>query len=174
MNNKDTLAQKQSLPAKMLLALLFPNCSIVYEKDIQLIDEDLNIHLIDNNSFDNFKAILIDIFNLNSNEESIKDYNPGGQMAAKIAEKLKKGQAKKAALNNNKNKKVSLLSRYISILSVGLQKDKNELLNYTVWQLFDEFKRYQSKVENDFYYEAKRAGAKNIKEVDPWMRDLYS
>ena len=83
------------------------------------------------------------------------------------------GRQKVAKMKGNGERKMSSISRYISILSVGLQKDKNDLLNYTLWQLTDEFNRYQSKVENDFYYQAKVAGATGLKDVDPWMRDLY-
>ena len=66
-------------------------------------------------------------------------------VAKKIADKLKKGRQKAAA---DKNQKVAIMSRYISILAVGLQKDMNSFMRYTVYQLFDEFKRYELKRYN--------------------------
>jgi hypothetical protein len=57
-----------------------------------------------------------------------------------LAEKFKERQKKLAELkkdNKNEGQNVSILSRYISILSVGEQKDINSFMNYTVYQLFD-------------------------------------
>jgi hypothetical protein len=39
----------------------------------------------------------------------------------------------------SEGQKVTILSRYISILAVGENKNINDLLNYSVYQLFDEF-----------------------------------
>jgi len=41
--------------------------------------------------------------------------------------------------SRDQGQNVTILSRYISILAVGEQKDINLLLEYTVFQLFDEF-----------------------------------
>ena len=69
-------------------------------------------------------------------------------------------------------KKISILSRYISILAVGLQKDLNSLMHYTIYQLYDEFQRFQLKVQWDAYVQARMAGAKDLEEVDNWMINL--
>jgi hypothetical protein len=61
---------------------------------------------------------------------------------------------------------------YISILAIGLQKDKNVLLQYTVYQLFEEFHRFRMKESFDIYIQAKMAGAKDLEEVDNWMNDF--
>jgi len=73
-----------------------------------------------------------------------------------------------------KEKSVSILSQYISILSVGEKKDMNELLQYTVYQLFDEFRRFKLKEEYDLYVKAKMAGAKDLEEIENWMSDIHS
>jgi len=57
---------------------------------------------------------------------------------------------------------------------VGLNKDKNELSNYTVYQLMDEFERFQRYQSFDIYIKAKMAGAQDLEEVDNWMGDLHS
>jgi hypothetical protein len=80
-------------------------------------------------------------------------------------------------MKRNKDKNVeesSIYGKYISILSVGLQKDKNELSNYTVYQIRDEFQRYIMKENYDIYIDAKLAGAKDLEEVDNWMDDIHS
>lgn len=44
---------------------------------------------------------------------------------------------------------MSILSRYISILAVGERKDINDLMNYTIYQLMDEFNRFELKMRYD-------------------------
>jgi hypothetical protein len=50
----------------------------------------------------------------------------------------------------------------------------NELLQYTVYQLFDEFRRFKMKEEYDIYVQAKMAGAKDLDEIENWMSDIHS
>ena len=47
-------------------------------------------------------------------------------------------------------------------------------MEYTVYQLYDEFGRYELKMSNDFYFQAKLAGAEGLTEVDNWMKDIHS
>ena len=46
-------------------------------------------------------------------------------------------------------------------------------MHYTVFQLKDEFKRYQMKQSFDMHVQAKMAGAKDLDEVDNWMDDIH-
>jgi predicted alpha/beta-fold hydrolase len=62
----------------------------------------------------------------------------------------------------------------VSILSVGLMKDKNELMQYTVYQITDEMERFRMKQEFDMYVQAKMAGAKDMEEVKNWMDNIHS
>ena len=127
-------------------------------------------------NFDLFKEYVQEILcsNILKGKKGESDYNPEGALASKIAEKLKKAKMLKAKKNGDDKKSLSLLSRYVSILSVGMKKDKNQILDYTVFQLFDEFKRFELKVNYDVYLQAKMAGAKDLKEVDDWMKDIHS
>jgi hypothetical protein len=96
--------------------------------------------------------------------------------AQMIVDKIKKGRTKLAQqqAEQHRGQKISILQRYISILSVGEQKDMNSLLEYSVYQLFDEFNRFSLKEQSDFYLEAKMAGAKDLQEVDNWMKDIHT
>ena len=67
--------------------------------------------------------------------------------------------------------KINILSRYISILAVGEQKSINELSNYTIYQLYDEFERYQLKLSYDMYIKQLLAGAKDPEKPQDWMKD---
>ena len=99
-------------------------------------------------------------------------YNPGGPRAAELAAKFYKAR-QKISQDRAQDIKISVLSRYVSILAVGLQKDVNSLLNYTVYQIYDEFERFTLKQAFDIHLQAQMAGAKNLKEVDEWMKDIH-
>ena len=86
-----------------------------------------------------------------------------------LEEKLAKIKAQQQG-----GQKITILQRYISILAVGEQKDINALMQYNVYQLFDEFTRFSLREQSDFYLEAKMAGAKDLQEVDNWMKDIHS
>lgn len=164
-NSSDKARHKTD--AIMVLALLFPEYKIKIERDKILLQLENFSSSINENNFNDFKSILNQIFCLGSDAEG-SNYNPADDLAAKIAEKLRKGREKRAEANGETTK-VSIFSKYISILSVGLQKDKNELLNYTVYQLRDEFDRFIAKQNYDIYIQAKLAGAKDLEEVQNWM-----
>ena len=155
----------------MVLALIFPLYSIRILRDsIELSREGEEAHYINNKNFEIFKNIVNNMFSFKKDETL--DFNPSGDMAKRIAEKLKKRHKKLS--ENQPEKKIDIISRYVSILAVGQKKDMNSLLNYTVYQLFDEFKRNELKVGYDIYLQAKMAGAKDLKEVDDWMQDIHS
>ena len=106
-------------------------------------------------------------------EDSNDDYNPSGAMAKQIAEKLKK-RRQRLSQTKEGEKKISILEKYVSILTVGEQKDMNSILNYTVYQLFDELKRYQLKLAWDINLKARMAGAQDLKDAEDWMKDFHS
>ena len=147
----------------MVLALMFPDYTVTLETDCIKLCRENEEHRIDNTNFERFKQIIGKAFSYDS-EENKSDFNPSGDLASKIADKLKKRHNKLA--ENKPEKKVDILSRYISILTVGQQKDINDMLNYTVYQLFDEFKRFELKTSHDMYVQAKMAGAQDLKEVE--------
>lgn len=162
--------------AFLVLSLLFPLYTIEVRSDAIVLKKDNEEKKIDKTNFSNFKKIISTIFNLDLGKNSAESgYNPAGDMAKKIAEKFKKRHEKLLELAKTSpkgDKKISILSRYASILAVGLQKDLNSLMNYTVCQLYDEFQRFQLKVQWDAYLQARMAGAKDLEEVDNWMIDL--
>ena len=170
-SSKEVVKYKNSV--FMLLTLLFPNYAIKFtDTEILLANKD-NSTRINKENFDIFKDILNSMFLLNDEEMSGSKYNPADARAQKIADKLKKSKEKIAQSKGEQESKVAIFSRYISILSVGLSKDKNQLMNYTVFQLKDEFLRFQKKQAFDAYVQAKIAGAENLEEVDNWMENIH-
>ena len=162
--------------AMRVLELMFPLYNVSVRDNIIVLQYGQAEMSINNKNFTQFKQILSDIFCLKTGLASSQDeYNVQGEMAQRIADKLKARHRKLAELKAERNKGTetfSILSRYASILAVGEGKTIHSLMQYTVYQLFDEFQRYQLKVQWDAYVQAKMAGAQNLDEVDNWMIDL--
>ena len=171
MNSAESVKHKTD--AMMVLTLLFPKAEIKIDRDKILLQLENFESSINEYNFDDFQDIIRQMFCFNKLGGEDK-YNPADGLATAVANKLKAGQQKRAEAKNKKNEKINLFSHYVSILCVGLQKDMNELMQYTVYQLFDEFDRYQRKVEFDAYIQARMAGAKDIEEVKNWMDDTHS
>ena len=146
MREKNPSVQINKTCALMVLSLLFPTYQIrIDEKNMRIIFKQNELELfLDKNNYDIFVKILNEILCLGGSEST--DYNPSGTLARQIADKLRDRQAKLANAKKNDNQKIAILSRYVSILAVGENKDMNALLNYTIYQLFDEFQRYQMKI----------------------------
>jgi hypothetical protein len=172
MNSKEKIDYRDS--AKLVLILLFPDYEIVFTNDILLLQNGVIVGRIDKFNFDKFKEIIIQMFKLNESGDGSEAYNPADALAAKIAEKFKKRQQKLADLRNDSGDGAfAIFERYISILTVGEQKDRNSLMELTVPQLKDEFQRYKLKLEFDIHMKYKLAGAQNLDSVEDWMKELH-
>lgn len=165
-----------------LLELIFPTYNIRFTpssfifipKDIQ--GEKIEPCIIDKNNFDEFAQIIYEMFGLAAllNEDAAQDYNPAGDRARALVEKFQKKREYLAQLRKERGEDTSMSSvfgRYINILAVGEHKDKNELSKYSVYQLIEEFKRFQLKEAFDYTLQAKMAGATKIKDAKDWMQD---
>lgn len=173
-SDKESKLQENVNNLKSLLLLIFPDYEIIYTIDaIVFIKEDISTAITKNN-FKALKEIIVEMFNLKFTTGDQKDdYNPAGNLAKQIADKLKKRHQKLSELKGD-SEKISILSRYVSILSVGERKDLNSLMNYTVYQLFDEFQRYTLKETSDMTFKLRMVGAKDVKDAEDWMKDLHN
>ena len=164
--------------AFMVLDLLFPKYKLSFTQErisFHLDNVERDGYLCEDN-FAAFKEILKEMFCSNKTSQSEMQYNPKGKLAEKIAEKLRNRTKKLAAQKSQSSKKkVAIFSRYISILAVGEQKDINSFMNYTVYQLFDEFERYELKTRYDVFLQARMAGAsgKDLEQPVDWMSDIH-
>ena len=161
--------------AKQVLALIFAYYTVEYSlHEIEFRNPNTYelCGYLNTINFLAFKEILVSMFCL-SKAQAQSNYNVQGDLAKKIAEKLKQRQQQLAELSPASTK-TSIFSRYISILTVGEHKDMNSFMRYTVYQLFDEFQRFELKVGYDIYFQARIAGAKDIKEPEDWMKELHT
>ena len=139
-------------------------------------EEGIERHIIDKENFESFRNIVSKMFCLEQVQSNVGKYNPGGAQAQALVKKFQQRARRLAKLRNKGKQKssISVLLNYVSILAVGLHKDINELMQYTVYQLFDEFRRFKMKENSDLYIQLKIAGAKNLDDVENWMSDIHS
>lgn len=127
----------------MVLTLIFPDYKIDFlPLSIRLL-KDGESFFIDENNFDSFKDIIQKMFCLRT-ERNTK-YNPGGPQATALVKKFQERARKLAKLKGEDEDQINIFSQYISILAVGEQKTMNQLLQYTVYQLQNEIRRYRRK-----------------------------
>lgn len=178
--DKNIAIVKNKTCMEMILSLLFPDFKVNFlPMSILLtrkVEDKVQQHLIDKNNFSKFKTIIQEIFCLTQVSDTSSKYNPGGPQAKALVQKFKKRQQKLAELRRQENGKntISILSQYASILSIGCKKSINEILQYTIYQLFDAFQRFRLKDNFDIYIQAKMAGAKDLNEIQNWMKDIHS
>lgn len=166
-------AQQLKISILTLLTLLFPKHSIELEdRFILLSSQQGEISIVDENSFDLLQDIVRKILCLEGNSD--EEFNPVGDKAREIAEKIKRGRAKVAALKGeDSEQEISILSRYVSGLSIGTNSlDINKILDLTLYQLFDQLERYGLYTAYDLGIKAKMAGAKDVEDVD-WLKNIH-
>ena len=172
-NNKtDTQAKASVVAMEMILSLIFPQYSILKMPTLLVLQKEQDgkkqQHIINNDNYEQFKKIIKEMFCLNTLSGS--DYNPANKLAEQIANKLR-DRHKKLSKKSDGNKSIEILSRYISILTLGVGHTIPELMEYTVFQLFDQFHRFERKLSYDSWYQAKLAGAQDLQDVDSWLSE---
>lgn len=169
-------SQKKSNLSTLLL-LLFPQCASTFlPSSIILTSEGTTPVIIDENNFEILQEYVRQVLCLDSlfGHDNIT-YNPANEAARKIAEKIMKGRQKVAQLKSENGGNESVLTRYLSVLTVGISgMTLEDCLNLTLFQLFDLMERYSAFIEWDLDTKVRLAGGKPDKTVDSWMRDLHS
>lgn len=160
----------------MLLTLLFPDyIPVITRNSIILTKQGENQPLlIDDNNFDIFQSVLKEILCVNSLFQGNNViYNPANDRAKEIAEKLMRGRRKVAEIKSKGNNE-SVLTRYISILTIGSNTmSLEDCLNLNMFQIFDLMERYNAFIEWDVDLRVRLAGGKPDKPVESWMRDIH-
>lgn len=165
---------EQKNDVTLLLSLLFPANQIKYtNSEIVLLNDKAGVTRINNLNYEVFRDILSSMFCLNEIFEGEQNYNPVGRRAEKIAAKLQAAKQRKAKKAGEETTKVAIYSQYVSILAVGESKSINDLMEYTIFQIMDEFKRFQKKEAYDMNIKARLAGATDLDEVDNWMENIH-
>lgn len=160
----------------MLLTLLFPDYIPVITRNSIILTKqgEKQPLLIDDNNFDIFQSVLKEILCVNSLFQGNNViYNPANDRAKEIAEKLMRGRRKVAEIKSKGNNE-SVLTRYISILTIGSNTmSLEDCLNLNMFQIFDLMERYNAFIEWDVDLRVRLAGGKPDKPVESWMRDIH-
>ena len=172
-NNKNHQIQVGKESINMIFMLLFPKYEYTIQTNsIDFFQEEQLVGSINEDNFEEFKEILNVIFCLTFQKEEGQEFDPANEQARRIAEKLKKGR-QKVAEAKGEQVKINILSKYVSILAVGEHKDMNTLLEYTIYQIRDEYERFLLKQNFDYTFKARLAGAKDLKDGKYWMDDIH-
>lgn len=154
-----------------LLLLMFPSCTnVIFTPRSLILQTDTGNLTIDEQNFNCVQDVAKAIFCYKEGS-SENSFNPANKKAEEIAKKLMKGRKKVAELNGTDN--VSIFSQYLSILCVGLHIPLQQLIELTMYQLFDLNERYQLYINWDVDIRARMAGAKSEEKLESWMKNIH-
>ena len=127
---------------------------------------------IDENNFEIIQNVINEICCLNKSQQS-GGFNPEGAKAKEIADKLLRGRAR-AQQSKGEKSEDGILSRYVSILTVGLESmSLNDCLNLTIYQVYDLIERYGLYTAWDLDIKSRLAGGKPDSKPDDWMKSIH-
>ena len=145
---------------------MFSPRSLIFQKESEMIT-------IDESNFDFLQKAMRIIFCAKDGPMDQQAFNPANAKAKEIAEKLMKGRQRVAEQNGATN--LSVFSQYLSILTIGLgSMSLQNLLNLTMYQLYDLFERYMLYTNWDIDIRARLAGAKPDSQPDNWMKNIHN
>lgn len=170
MSEKETKDKK--LATQQLLQLLFPNHNIMFTPRSILLQGKENSSTIDDSNFEFLQKILKQVFCVSNKNNQQAGFNPANEKAREIAEKLMRGRQRVAEQNGSAN--ASIFSQYLSILTIGLSSmSLQELMDLTMYQLYDLVERYQLYISWDIDIRSRLAGAKPDDRPDNWMKNIH-
>ena len=169
MQNKETTTVKGYV--LQVLNLLFPNYGILFTPRAIILNLGEHSANIDENNFETLQFILKSIFCLKDSGQD--SFNPANEEAKKIADKLMRGRQRVAAIKAKEGGD-SIFTQYLSMLTIGLPSmGLNELMNLTVFQLYDLVERYMLYSNWDLDVKQRLAGGKPDSEPENWMKPIH-
>lgn len=165
-------AKDKKEATKQLLSLIFPNYKILFTPRSLMLQGENGTVTIDDTNFHILQEIIVSVFCLNNAASQEQGFNPGDELARKIADKLMRGRQRVAEIKGTD--KASVFSQYLSILTVGLHSmSLQDLMNLTMFQLYDLIERYQLYISWDIDIRSRLAGAKPDDRPDNWMKNIH-
>ena len=165
MNDKECADKKRDVI--QILTLLFPGAQILFTPRSLIIGSAT----IDANNFEFLQETLRLIFCSKTGPMDQQAFNPADDKAREIAQKLMRGRQRVAAQKGESNSCV--FTQYISILTVALRIPPQELLNCTMYQLYDLMDRYSLYNAGDLDVRVRLAGGKPDSQPDNWMKNIH-
>ena len=158
---------------KDLLKLLFPEYTVlITPRSLVFQDKEKNSITVDESNFEPLQEVVREVFCLKSGPMDQTASNPADKKAQEIAQKLMRGRQRVAAQKGGAN--TSVFSQYLSILTVGLHSmSLHDLLNCTMYQLYDLMERYSLYINWDIDVRTRLAGGKPDSQPDNWMKNIH-
>lgn len=170
MRDKESMEKKHSV--LQVLTLFFPKYDkVLFTPQSLLFQSKEGNVVIDENNFDFLQAAIREVTCSKNGPMDQQAFNPANDKAREIAEKLMRGRQRVAAQNGSAN--TSIFSLYLSILSVGLPMPVTELVNCTMFQLYDLMERYSLYMNWDLDVRTRLAGGKPDSQPDNWMKNIH-
>lgn len=169
MKEKEMAEKKDSVIN--VFSLIFPKYKTLFTPRSIILQSDTQI-MIDDSNFEILQEYLKEIFCFKSFMSQELGFNPANDTAKKIADKLMRGRQRVAELNGSAN--VSIFSQYLSMLTVGLDSmSLQDLMDLTMFQLFDLVERYQLYINWDIDIRSRLAGGKPDGKPENWMKNIH-
>ena len=154
-----------------VLSLVFPKYRTLFTPRSIILQGDTQI-MIDDSNFEILQEYLKEIFCFKSSISQDLGFNPANETAKKIADKLMRGRQRVAELNGSAD--ASIFSQYLSMLTVGLDSmSLQDLMDLTMFQLFDLVERYQLYINWDIDIRSRLAGGKPDGKPENWMKNIH-
>lgn len=170
MRDKESMEKKHSV--LQVLTLFFPKYDkVLFTPQSLLFQSKEGNVVIDENNFDFLQVAIREVTCSKSGPMDQQAFNPANDKAREIAEKLMRGRQRVAAQNGSAN--TSIFSLYLSILSVGLPMPVTDLVNCTMFQLYDLMERYSLYMNWDLDVRTRLAGGKPDSQPDNWMKSIH-
>lgn len=169
MREKEAKDKKEA--TQKVLMLLFPEYKILFTPNSLLLQKESETIIIDANNFELLQEVLRQVFCMKNAPMDQTAFNPQGEKAREIAQKLQRGRDRIAAERNDQNS--SIFTQYISTLSVGLRLPLQSMVELTMFQLYDLLERYMLWVNWDLDVRTRLAGGKPDDKPDNWMKNIH-
>ena len=167
---KEAADKKEAV--KQLFPLILPNYQMILAPRSIVLNKDGESIIIDDSNFEPFQQVLSRIFCINTGPMDTQSFNPQGEKAREIAEKLMRARQRVAAQKSDGGG--SVFAQYMSVLTVGLNSmSLKECGELTMYQLFDLVERYMLYVNWDLDIRSRLAGAKADHQPDNWMKNIH-
>ena len=166
-------AKDKKEAVKQVLTLLFPTKKVLITPTSLLFTEkDQENILIDENNFELLQEVIRKIVCMQNAPMDQQAFNPHGDKAKEIAQKLMRGRERIAKEQGNTN--ISVFTQYISTLSIALHLSLQSLIDLTIFQLYDLIERYSLWANWDLDVKTRLAGGKPDNKPDNWMKNIHN
>ena len=169
MNEKEAKDKRNA--TSQVLQLLLPSYKVLFTPRTLIFSQEGQNTIVDETNFEFFQEVLKLVFCAKNGPMDQQSFNPQNQKAREIAEKLMRGRARIAAEKGGSNS--SVLSQYLSILTIGTSMQLQNLMDLTMFQLYDLIERYDLYINWDIDLRSRLAGGKPDKHPDNWMKNLH-